>query len=259
MLATILKIELRKLLLNRSAIIIFLLFLLLGGLSIYLISGFVMEITEGEEVQIDPRQQLAFPHVWSVFSFFLSYSAFLVPAIIIVITCGELTSGIIRQHIIEGLGRGDLITGKVMVILILVVTATILYVIGSLSVGLYFTESPTFDNMISGYTDIFRFALYLAGTCMLALTFSMYIGTTGLTLIAFLGYVIILEPAVVFMLTGTWAEYLPNTSFRELLSFTLLDQVRGYSANYTAATVSTFAWIIVLAGLSYLKIRRKDL
>lgn len=259
MLATILKIELRKLLLNRSAVIIFLLFLLLGGLSMYLISGFVMEITEGEEIQINPMQQLTFPQIWSVFSFFISYSAFLVPAIIIVITCGELTSGIIRQHIIEGLGRGDLITGKILVILILVIAATTLYVIGSLSVGFYFTDSPTFENVTSGYPDIFRFALYLLGTCMLALTFAIYIGTTGLTLIAFLGYVIILEPAVVYMLTGTWAEYLPNTSFRELLSFPLLDQVRGYSANYTAATLATFAWIIALGGLSYLRIRRKDL
>ena len=258
MLSTLVNIELRKLLLNRSAVIIYLLFIALALLSIYLISGFISQIADEQDIPIDPLQQLAFPDVWAMVSFQISYAAFLLPAIVVVITCGELQSGIIRQHIIEGLSRRDLLIGKIIVILILVIATTIIYTIASLFVGFYFSESVSINQVMSGYPAVLRFALYLLGTCMLALTFAYYIGTTGLSLIAILGYIIILEPSVVFFLSDTWAEYLPNTSFRELLSFPLLDRIRGFSADPAAASIASILWIVVLSGLCYLKINRKD-
>lgn len=258
MVTTLIKIELHKLLLSRSAQVIFLLFLLLSILSILFVTTLMGEIPVDENAAVDPRQFLSFPMVWEMISYQISYAALLLPALIAILTCTELNSGIIRQHIIEGLSRKELVAGKLLTIVFLSGLATLLFVIAGFLVGMAFTESAGLSDIVEGSTAIFRFLLYIAGVSVLAYTFAVFIGSTGTTLISLLGYLIIIEPTIVLVVDHPIVDFLPNASFRQLLNFPIFELIRGTEADYTRAAIATTGWLIVLSLLSYYRVNRKD-
>ena len=61
-----------------------------------------------------------FPNIWEFFPWVASWFNLLLAILIIVMTGNEYTFRTFRQHVIDGLSRSDLLTGKVFLIITIV-------------------------------------------------------------------------------------------------------------------------------------------
>ncbi|HNY02625.1 MAG TPA: ABC transporter permease, partial [Bacteroidales bacterium] len=169
----LLQIEFRKILTYRIFWILtglYFLFLVLGLLMAeFMINNMVNDINRRLPIPIPHVAIYFFPWVWQNITFFATIRYVLIfPAIVIIILItNEFTYKTIRQNVINGLSKGEILVSKLMIIFLFSFVMTVLLAIGTLIIGIANTSEIT-----AGL--IFDKSIFILGFFMTMLTFQVF-------------------------------------------------------------------------------------
>jgi len=135
-----------------------------------------------------------FPNIWEFFPWVASWFNLLLAILIIVMTGNEYTFRTFRQHVIDGLSRSDLLTGKGFLIIAIAVYSMLMVLLFSLLFGFIFTRDLTAALFVKKtYILLVYFVqavAYMSTGFLLAILFR----NTALAIVLFILLRLIIEP-----------------------------------------------------------------
>lgn len=271
----LLKLELQKLLLNRtSKILIFISFILpftvliLSSIKINFFGFFTLELGE--------LGIFNFPIIWHITTFFASYFKFFFAIVVVSMIGNEYSNKTIKQNLIDGLSKKEFILSKFYTIVFFSLLATILISVASFFIGLYYS-SYTEANIIFRETEfLLAYFVKLVGFFSLCLFFGMLLKRSAFAL-GFL-FVLYIAEWIIFGLISWKADmeiaekiqnFFPLKSMYKLIDQPFQrvmitkfpdngDLVYDYGV-HSSEILIVFAWTALFIFLSFRLLKKRDL
>ncbi|MEI7420557.1 MAG: ABC transporter permease subunit [Prolixibacteraceae bacterium] len=210
----LLKIELNKIIYNRTIWVILGLYIVLFapvafGFDNILKSFSAANARHQQSGMADLIQQgysvFNFPGVWHNLAYLASWFKLLLALIIITIVTNEYTYKTLRQNIIDGLSKWEIIWAKELVILVFSIVAVILLVILTLILG----NSQSNVSMFTGSSILFVYFFTLILYFNLAYFLSSWLKKSGFVFGILILYTVIIENVAAAKLSANIARFLP--------------------------------------------------
>lgn len=256
----LLKIELLKLLPYKTFRVLFLTYLVLLFSILLVADNFFGSIGAPKE------QVLQFPNIWNYYTFCGGYLNIILVVIIIFITCNEFTYRTLRQNIIDGLTRNEVVLSKIYLIVFLAVIITIALFITGLIAGTMNGTIPGGGNFTDHLEFVFAFFIQTIGVMSLGYLLGNLFKRSAIAIVIFL---ILLFPVDLILreavLPGWAAAYLPvNTYFWNLPPIPKIHILsHGEEPTENLPTLLSLAvgsvYILIFFTTNWLLIRRRDL
>ncbi|EGV42948.1 ABC transporter permease [Bizionia argentinensis JUB59] len=268
--------ELQKLLLSRTNIIlIFISFILpftvliLSSIKINFFGFFTMELGE--------LGIFNFPIIWHITTFFASYFKFFFAIVVVSMIGNEYSNKTIKQNLIDGLSKKEFILSKFYTIIFFSLVATVLIAVASFFIGLYYS-SYTEASIIFRETEfLLAYFIKLVGFFTLCLFFAMLLKRSAFAL-AFLFVLYIVEWLIywgAYNILGSSEAAFKVKGFLPLESmYNLIDQpfqrlmitkfpdkadlAYDYAVHWYEIAI-VLAWIAILVFLSLKLLKKRDL
>ncbi|NNK86662.1 MAG: ABC transporter permease subunit, partial [Flavobacteriaceae bacterium] len=177
----LLNLELQKLLLNRwSKILIFVSFvlpffvILLSSLKINFFGVFTLELGE--------LGIFNFPIVWHLTTFFASQFKFFFAIVVVSMIGNEYSNRTLKQNLIDGLSKGEFILSKFYTIVFFSFISTVLILLITLSIGLYYSSYTEFAIIIKETEFLLAYFVKLVGFFSLCLFCAMLLKRSAFAL-----------------------------------------------------------------------------
>ena len=268
---TLLKIELRKILYNRvfwftTGGYVITLFMILAGMrhQIIKLNG---QLSQGTDsfIPLLPTEIYSFPHVWHNLTYIASFLIIFLSVIMVILVTNEFTYNTMRQNLINGLSRVELIKSKFLDAVMLAAMATILIFLFGLVSGFLTSKHYSFIDVFSKMPYLGAYFLEVLGFLTFVMMLAFLIKKPALVLGLLLVYNYIVEPILSFSTNDTIGYYLPLKSFDLLVIkpdlalfsfFGLKPMFQGISSLYVGISLM---YIALFFGISYWVIKGKDL
>jgi len=141
-----------------------------------------------------------FPDVWPFMTWITEPYNILLALIVIMITTTEFSNHTFKTQVIFGLSRKEILSQKLVLVLILAAIATLLVGVTSLGLGLIYSYKLTFKIAMENTWMLLNYFLSSVTYMTFALFFALVIKNTALSMIVFLGYRVFLEPVLFLIL-----------------------------------------------------------
>lgn len=258
----LLQIELIKLINNRTVWIIFgLHFLLLAPIAF----GFnnILKNTSFKMGDIDLAQAALqgfsvfnYPDVWHNMAYLASWFKLFFAIIIVVLVTNEYTFKTIKQNIIDGMSKLEIIAAKQLVIILLSALATLL--IGLLTVIL--GKNPGEVSMFAGSAYLLKYFFSLIVYLNFAYLLSSWLKKAGLTIGLLFLYTLIIENLIATRLPDTISRFLPMNLITSLIPNPMVAHF-GDGAGQVVSSINILAasiyWLIFVSGIYFMLKRSK--
>ena len=239
----------------------------------FMINNMVDNINQRLPIPLPHVTIYFFPAVWQNIAFFATLRYVLIfPAIVIIILItNEFTFKTIRQNVINGLGKAEFITSKLLLILVISIVMTIFVTLGTLLLGISNTADLTLDMVFEKISFVPGFFITVVTFQVYALFFGFILRNTGLSIALFTLYVFIVEPIVYYFLKSpivfenNISPYLPVNSvlrITEYPSMQVLKNIMGLNLQSSVSPVDcliAMGYAGVMIGIVYWVLARKDL
>jgi ABC-2 type transport system permease protein len=254
----LLRIEFHKLFPYRTFWVILGIYVLLLVVLVYASSTIVIN---GESLGTATYQ---FPAIWSRLTYIASYFNLLLGILMIVLVTDEYSFRTMRQQVIDGLSRAELVLAKLYVAVAVAVVATLFLFVLGLYFGLLYSTDKSTAAMFSQVDFLSYYFVQAVAYMALAMLFAFFIRKSGLSIIAFIAYAKIIEPVIHFNINDQWDKYMPMkvlSSLTPMPGQELLDQLTtptGLLSPQWATLPALFYTALFLAG-SYATLKFRDL
>ncbi|MHA6248857.1 ABC transporter permease [Pontibacter sp. CAU 1760] len=255
----LIRIELHKLLPYRTTWIILGTFV---GLLV-LVLNFSSNVTINGRALGD--EMYALPAFWQRLTYIASFFHLLFGVLVIVLVTDEYSFRTLRQQVIDGLSRAELVLAKFYLVLGLGLFGVALLLLLGLYFGLLHSEDRAFSTIFGGVDALFYYLVQAVGYMSLAMLFGFIIRKSGLAIVAFVAYAKVVEPIIHFRLPDAVDKYMPMKVFGSLTPMpgqNLLDQLTASPTEVLSPAVAALpaiGYIILFNLLSYLILKLRDL
>lgn len=217
----ILKIEFLKLLKNRMFWLTLIAYLLTIMLALLIVRSIISNINHTTSQALKgmtllPNEVYSFPLVWHNLTFLSKYFKIFLAVILIILVTNEYTYNTLRQNLITGLSRTQLVLSKYITASILAGLSVVLLLIFGLFSGIINTKILHFTDIISQIYYLPLYFLLLLSYLSMVIFLSFLIRKTGLVLGIILVYSYILEPILSWKL-GEFGNYLPLSAINSII------------------------------------------
>jgi len=204
-----------------------------------------------------PRVNLYFfPWIWQNIAFFatLRYMLILPATVIMILVTNEFTFKTVRQNVINGMGRAEIITSKMLIILLFSVIMTLFYAIGTIILGISNTADVTPGLILRNISFIPGFFVTMLTFLVYALFFAFLLRNTGLAIAIFTLYTFIVEPILYYFLKSPLvfenniSPYLPVNAVLRVTEYPSLQVLKMVSGIDLQTTVT---WETALLPVGY--------
>ncbi|NSL88598.1 ABC transporter permease subunit [Chitinophaga sp. Mgbs1] len=203
----------------------------------------------------------SFPVVWQTVANISSYVTTLFGLLMVILVTNEYTFRTNRQNIIDGWDRKEFVYAKLFWVVALSLMAFLLSVLTACTYGFVYGDKPfSTENFIY----LIYYWLQVVLTLCIALLLSVWVKRAGFAIVLFLGYTMMLEQTLVFMLkrsVGRIGGLLPLQTADELLPFPVVGKMISSADRYDDS-IYLFGLLLYIAVVIYLvfrKILRSDL
>lgn len=255
---TLLRTEFRKILPYRTVWVILgifavLLFLIIRGSSGIMFNGQPM----------GPKLY-QFPDLWKMVTYIASYFNLLLGILIIILVTDEYSFRTLRQQVIDGYFRTDIIASKLMVVVCVAIFSTLVVTGLGLFFGLVNAQQVSADKIYGNMMYLVYYFVQAIGYMALAMLFAFLIRKNGLAIIAYLVYAFVLEPISRLPLDDAVDRFFPIKVLKSLTPTPgqeILDSAFGTTVvlGPQEAMIPAAAYVLLFAGLSYLLLKVRDL
>ncbi|BDD12408.1 hypothetical protein FUAX_48400 (plasmid) [Fulvitalea axinellae] len=258
----ILKIEYRKLFHSRSFFILMGIYVLVFFIVTTNLSTAIVKVSDmGNQVDMDFGKYMGFPYIWQNMSYVAKFMKIL-PAIIVAMqVANEFTYGTFRQHVFNGMGRGEFLASKLALCVGLSLFAYVLVTGAALYVGLSKPDAAT--SIFEGYRYVPAFGFAMLGYFTFTMLLAFLTKNTALTLAGLLGYSWVAEPLIAWRMGDEFGRWLPLNVFERLNANPFLYKV-GFPGSVPADVYGQdlllgSVYILLFVGISFLYVKRADL
>lgn len=254
----LLRIELHKILPYRTVWVIVAAFAVLLTLFLYASS----------QVSVNGQQlgnmMYQLPDFWQRLTYIASFFSLLFSVLVIVLVTDEYAYRTFRQQVIDGLSRIDLVLAKFYVILGLAAISTLFLLLLGLYFGLLYSTNHSAEAIFGQIDALPYYFVQAVGYMSLAMLFAFLIRKSGLAIVAFIAYTIIIEPLIHFRLPDAVDKYMPMKVMGSLTPGPfqeVLDQVTTPTELLTqgGAAFVAIAYIFLFCLISYYTLKLRDL
>lgn len=205
-----------------------------------------------------------FPKIWEIITYIASYFNLLLGMLLITLITDEYSFRTIRQQVIDGLFRSDIILNKFWVVLFMAAISTCYLLILGLGFGLVYATPTGTSNIFSGAMHLVYYLVQALGYMSMAVFMAFLIRKNGLAIISFLVYTKIAEPLIHWQTEDTIDQYFPMkvlTSLTPMPGQEVLDSVTGPTMDLSPqqAIFPALFYILLLYLLSYALLKIRDL
>lgn len=145
---------------------------------------------------LDIRSFYSFPIIWDTYAYLAGKANLFLAVIVIFLIGNEFSFKTFRQHVIDGLSRDDLLTGKLIVICTIALANTILIFLFGWIFGLIYSSAYTFVDTISHIYILGIYFIQAVSYMVLALFLTIWLRNKTLTMVVLIVYSLILEPII---------------------------------------------------------------
>ena len=251
----LLKIELLKLLPYKTFRVLFLIYLVLLFCILLVADNF-----------FDIPSVLQFPNLWNYYTCLGAFINIILGIIIIFITCNEITYRTLRQNVIDGLTRTEVVLSKIYLIVFFAVVITLFLFITGLIAGSINGTIEGGGNFTDHSEFLFAFFIQVLGVMSLAFLLGNLFKRSAIAIILFLVFLfpvdLVLREAI---LPDGSGDYLPvSTYFLKLLPVPM-DHLRSHGDEPTQNLPTVLSmgvgavYVVIFFLLNLFMIRRRDL
>ena len=208
----ILKIEFQKLLYSRTFWIIFGLYVVLLAPISFGLDGILksVNISGGKQPSVanlllKGYSVFNFPGVWHNMTYIASCFKLLLAVLVVLIVTNEYSYKTLRQNIIDGMSKWEIIWAKELVILILSITAVVILVLLTLILGV----SQSNESIFNGSSIVFAYFVSLILYLNFAYFLSSWLKKSGFVLGILFLYTIVIENLISFKLPVEITRFFP--------------------------------------------------
>ncbi|WP_298517415.1 ABC transporter permease subunit [uncultured Kordia sp.] len=273
----LLQIEFQKLWLNRtSRILIYISFVF--PLSILILSSIKINFFGLFTIDLSETQIFEFPYIWHITTFFIAFFKFFFAIVVVSMIGNEYSNRTLKQNLIDGLSKKEVILSKFYFILAYTAVVTALVFVITLSLGIAHAPSSDLylDTIFNGSEFILGYFMKLMTFFSLCLLVGVLIKRSAFAL-GFLFILYITEMIFYALTKFEWANEETANAIFQFLPFTamwnLIDQpvIRMANVNNPTEIMATdyavhwyeiaiaAAWVGLSIFLSYRLLKRRDL
>lgn len=262
MMKRLLQIEFLKLGYYRTFQVIVGVYVLLTALMFLSFNGFTVGPFE-----LLSHESFKFPYVWQNVAFLSKFlNLYLAIAVVFVVT-NEFSYRTLRQNIIDGLTRKQVVLSKFWVTLLLAVGATLTMVLVSVVLGLVNSRVITWSVIAQRIDFVPGFFVHAFGIFSLAALLGYLFRRNGLTILVFLPYVMFVENIIRNLIDAPFVKYFPVKTFTDLIyvPYTSLPQGGAEEFGFMQDSVPVenlvigIAYALLFHWLAYLFLKNRDL
>lgn len=269
------KLELQKLLLNRtSKILIFVSFIL--PFTVLILSSVKIDFFGYFTLQLGELGIFNFPIIWHITTFFASQFKFFFAIVVVSMIGNEYSNKTLKQNLIDGLSKKEFILSKFYTIVFFSFIATVLIAIASLLIGLYYSSYTEIDIIFRESEFLLAYFVKLVGFFSLCLFFGMLVKRSAFAL-AFLFILFIAEWIIYGLITWKVNEdvalkiqnFFPLKSMYKLIDEPARRMVKlatpdkidlsyDYAVHWYEIAI-VLGWTTIFVYLSYALLKKRDL
>ncbi len=217
-------------------------------------------------IKVDAKEMLLkwiynFPDLWHNLTYLASWFNILLYLLIIILVTNEYMFKTIRQNLIDGLSKFEVILGKLFVVFLLTIVSSVFLIILGLGTGLAFADSMSSDLVLKKSVFLGAYFIQTFGY----MTFALFIGTLfkrqGIAIIFFLLYSIMIESIIGLSLPDNIANYLPLETFSRLIQNPFADKIGMTIPQFpeTKYLILSVVYTFIFSGLSLLVLEKSDI
>jgi ABC-type transport system involved in multi-copper enzyme maturation permease subunit len=235
---------------------------------------FVLENWEGGPGMPSKDVFFTFPQIWEYQGYSGSWFSFLFLGFIgVLLITTEVGQKTMRQNIITGITRTEFYLGKLYVMILVALYATVIYILSTILIGSLYPETIDFSNFMEGHNGSApRYFLMTFAYLSFGLFLGLILRKSGLAIFIYLAYIIFLEPmlrwgvhreifdhrSMNFYPMNAIEDLMPNPLFRFVESFQNMTDF-NILLTYREATVVTLISVGVFLFLAYRSLVRRDM
>lgn len=158
------------------------------------------------------KSLFVFPHIWSFTTYCASFFNILLSVIIVIVTCNEIQYRTMRQNIIDGLNKKQVIVSKFIVIILLSILATLYTFLTALIIG---GVSNGFEHVLEDIHLNLLYFLQTLGYFSFAFLFALIVKRSAIAIVTFIVY-FPLETIVGSMISRDLYQFFPLKVYADL-------------------------------------------
>jgi len=259
----LLKIELIKLLNNRTVLIIFgLHFLLLAPIAFgfkQILQSININIggVDVAQAALDGFSVFNYPDIWQNIAYLAGWFKLFFAIIVVVLVTNEYTYRTIKQNIIDGMSKLEILASKQLVITLLSLVATLLIALLIFILG----KNPNEVSIFNGSTYLLKYFFSLIVYLNFAYLLSSWLKKAGLTIGLLFLYTLVIENLLAFKLPEQVAGFLPMNLISNLIPNPMVAYFKPdeIAAVTEASLLAAGLYWVVFVSLIYWMLKRSRL
>ncbi len=203
-----------------------------------------------------------FPDIWHNITYVAGYLKFILAIYVIISITSEISYDTLRQNIMNGLSRVDLILSKLFLVLLLSLGSALFLFFTGLIIGFLSTPEPQLHDIIKYSGFVPAYFILLSAYLIFAMLIGLLIKRTGLAMGLMFLYTIIIEPIIAFRIKTDWIKgLLPIKSINNIIHMPFgkyaLREVQDYVAFKDVLIVLAYTLLFIYC--IYLLLKKRDL
>ncbi|MGH1387939.1 ABC transporter permease [Kordia sp.] len=273
----LLQIEFQKLWLNRtSRILLYISFVF--PLSILILSSIKINFFGYFTLDLSETKIFEFPYIWHITTFFIAFFKFFFAIVVVSMIGNEYSNRTLKQNLIDGLSKKEVILSKFYFILSYSIVVTALVFIITLTIGVFNTPSGDLylDNVFGGSEFILAYFIKLLAFFSFCLFAGVLIKRSAFAL-GFLFISFIVELILYGLFRFKWYNYDTSNEIMQFFPFAsmwnLIDEpfsriiaihnsqempVTDYAVHWHEILIASI-WVVIFIFSSYKLLERRDL
>ncbi len=205
----------------------------------------------------------SFPHIWQNMAFFGGGFKILIALIVLIFVTSEFSYKTIRQNIMNGMSREEFLLSKVLFSGLLSLSATLVLFFSGLVLGFGHTNEVSISMVFGKIDFLAAYFLEIFTLSLMAMFVGFLLRQSGLAIILFALYYIVLETILAAILPDEVSIFLPVESMSNLIDFPNSELLKMFNVNFSEVVsvpdvfICSF-WSIFFIGITYLLLRNRD-
>ncbi|MFA0961276.1 ABC transporter permease [Roseivirga sp. BDSF3-8] len=228
-------------------------------LEIIALLSFVDDFISNLEVngeQLPILHIIQFPDIWGYFAYGGRFFNIILALLVISQVAQEYQYKTLRQHLLEGMSRTGFVASKMVTVVLLCLSASLLLFVLTLISGFKNTSGADFAQATEGMSIMLPFFVQTFSYLCLAMFIAILVRKSYLGLILFLLYGFIAEPIFRWVLPEPLGEYLPLSTMGNIIPNPVMEalgQAEATGIDQTALALSAiYAALFIFGSLALL-------
>lgn len=203
----------------------------------------------------------SFPTVWQTTGSVFGFCMILLALIMLIFSITEFQYKTFRQSIINGMNKGELVLGKIYLIIFLCIVSTLGVFLTALVLGFIFTEDMSAVSMFDNFSFVIAYFVQIFTFLMFGFMVGVLVRKSGLAIIIVSVYYIIFERVLNIAIPDHIDQFFPAKAIDNVVPNPLANIfAEGAEPGVSIAAVGIcLAWAFIFTAISYYSLMKRDI